>query len=208
MDKRLVPLGFGGISIPLGSHIAAFYRNREEQRSIVVPFIETGLKRGARCIYIIDKEIGDGPEEFSPGANVDVEAVLASGQLSILTTEETYLSEGYFSPEKMLNLSETFLRTAQKEGYGEVRIIGEMTWALQERSGVEQLMEYESMLNSILPGYPTIFICQYDLSRFPGDIIVDALKTHPDCILGGIIIHNHFYQAPEKFLRELRKRTD
>ncbi len=207
MDEKSVPLGVGGVNVPLGSHIAAFYRDREEQRSVVVPFIKTGLMRGAKCICIIDEETRDGLEGALQGASVDVGAVLASGQLSILTAEETYLSNGYFSPEKTLDLMETYLRTAREEGYGEVRVTGEMTWALQERPGVERLMEYDAMLNQVLPGYPHVTICQYNVTRFSGDTIMDALKTHPDCILGGIIIHNHFYQTPEAFLRELREQS-
>ena len=67
MDKRSVPLGLGGISMPLGSHIAMFYRNREEKLAIVVPFIKAGLERGARCVWLVDEETRDGIEEADYG---------------------------------------------------------------------------------------------------------------------------------------------
>lgn len=207
MGKRSVSLGFGGVSVPLGSHLATFYRNREEQRAITVPFIRTGLEQGAKCIYIVDEETREGLAEAWQGVGVDVGAALSSGQLSILTAEETYLSQGYFSPQEMLDFVEAALRTAVEEGYGEVRVTGEMTWALREVPGVEWLMEYEAKLNKVLPNYPQVAICQYNITRLSGDIIMDALKTHPDCILGGVIVHNHFYLSPEAFLRELRERV-
>lgn len=208
MDKELVPLGFGSISVPLGSHIAGFYRNLQEHCNITIPFIKTGLMRGAKCVYVFNAETRDGLEGTiqGVGVDVDVEAALTSGQLNILSTEETYFSEGSFSPKNTLDLLETALRTAREEGYGEVRLTGDMTWALQERSGVEQLMEYEALLDQLLPDYPQIAICRYNLARFPGDIIIDVLKTHSDCILGGILVHNHFYQDPKVFLKELQER--
>lgn len=140
--------------------------------------------------------------------DVDAGAALSSGQLSILTTEETYLSESYFSPEKMLDLLEAELRTAIEAGYGEVRITGEMTWALQQRPGVERLAEYEARVNKLLKRYPQVTICQYNLTKFDGDVIMDVLKTHPACILGSVLIKNHFYVPPDKFLRELEERID
>jgi hypothetical protein len=207
VDKKVIALGFGGVSVPLGSHIAAFYRDLKEEFSITVPFIKTGLVQGARCICVIDKETRDELAKVLSGPGVDVEAALASGQLSILTTEETYLSEGYFSPEKMLDLWETILRSALEKGYQEIRITGEVDWILQEKPGAERLMEYETKLGQILPSYPHVTICLYNIGRLGGDIIMDALQTHPDCILRGLMIHNHFYRDPEEFLRELRERS-
>lgn len=209
MGKRTISLGFGGISVPLGSHIAAFYRDRKEQFSVAVPFIKTGLVQGARCICVIDEKTRGELAEALSGPDVDVGAALASSQLSILTAAETYLSQGYFSPEKMLDFWEISLRSALEKGYREIRIIGEVGWILQEKPGVERLMEYEAKFEQVLSrsDYPQVTICQYDLSRLGGDTIMDALKTHHTCILGGIIIHNHFYRSPEEFLRELRERS-
>ncbi len=206
MNKEPVSLGFGGVSVPLGSHLSALYRNRKEKLAVIVPFIKTGLEQRAKCIYVIDEETRGGLEQALRGAGVDTGAALSSGQLSILTSEETYLSQGYFTPEKMLDFYGTALHTAIQEGYGEVRITGEMTWALQKMPGVERVIEYEAKLDKAFNTYPHITICQYNIARVTGDFILDVLKAHPDCILGGVLIHNHFYQPPEVFLKELRER--
>ncbi len=206
MEKKSVPLGFGNISVPLGSHIAAFYRNFQERRAVAVPFIKTGLERGARCTYLIDEETRD--ELVEALHEVDVEAALASGQLSILTAEGKYLSKGYFSPEETLNFAEVSLRSTMEEGYGEIRIAAEMTWILRERQGVELLAEYEAKFNKLLHSYPHVAICQYNVTRLRGDIILDALRTHPICVLGGVLIPNHFYIPPDEFLREPHEQSD
>ena len=207
MPETEVPLGFGGLLVPLGSHIASFYRHISEMRGVVVPFTQKGLERGDRCICVVDEETRDGLQEVLRGQGVDVEAALASGQLSILTAEESYLSGGYFDPEKMVEFYEAALRTAIEEGYRVIRITGEATWALREYPGVERLMEYEAKVHKMLIRYPQITLCQYNVTRFRGDMIMDVLRVHPICILGGVLIHNHFYTPPDEFLRELETRT-
>ena len=131
MAKKEVPLGVGGIRVPIGTHIAAFYRDDEERRSLVVPFIKAGLEQGARCISMAYGETRDAL--LGALQAVDVQAVMASGQLRIFTAAETYLSEGYFSPQKMLSLLETFMREAVEEGIEQIRLTGDMTWALDGR---------------------------------------------------------------------------
>lgn len=208
MARREVPLGLGGIAVPLGSHIASFYRNLSELRRIAVPFILKGLEQGDRCICVVYEETRDGLQGSLQDQGVDVEAALESGQLSILTAEETYLSPGYFNPEKMLEFYESALRTAIEEGYRVIRATGEMAWALEERPGVGQLVEYEAKLNRMLATYPQVTLCLYNLTRFRGDTVMDVLKVHPVCIVGDALIYNHFYIPPDEFLRQLEAQTD
>ena len=39
-----------------------------------------------------------------------------------------------------------------------------------------------------------------------GDLVMDALKPHPTCIISGIIHQNPYHEDPESFLEELRAR--
>src|ERR1700730_13211802 len=36
-------------------HLCLFYTSRAEQLAVAVPFIESGLKRAERCVYIADE---------------------------------------------------------------------------------------------------------------------------------------------------------
>ena len=38
-----------------GDHAALFYRNRAERFEVVVPFIQLGLERNERCLYVADE---------------------------------------------------------------------------------------------------------------------------------------------------------
>jgi hypothetical protein len=207
MPKTEIPLGFGGFLVPPGSHIASFYRNLSELQGIVAPFTQKGVEQGDRCICIVDDETKDELQEVLKGQGVDVEAALASGQLSIFTASDFYVRDGIFNPDRVVNLLQSEMERTLAKGYPALRVTGERTWALQEWPGAERLMEYEAKLHKILIRYPQVTLCQYNVTRFRGDVIVDALRVHPICIIGGVLVRNHFYVPPDEFLRDLKSRT-
>jgi len=84
--------------------------------------------------------------------------------------------------------------------FGFARAVGEMTWALRQPPGVDELVTYESRLNRFLPRYPQVILCLYELDRFSGEVLVDVLKTHPKVLLGGIVLDNRYYLEPDEFL--------
>ena len=49
-------------------------------------------------------------------------------------------------------------------------------------------------------------ICSYELDKFGAAIVVDALRTHPIVLIGGIVQRNPFYVPPEELLKELNER--
>jgi hypothetical protein len=75
-----------------------------------------------------------------------------------------------------------------------------MTWALSNLPGVDELFSYEAKLNRLLPRFPQVVLCLYELDRFDGEVLVDVLKTHPKVLLGGILLDNPYYLEPEEFL--------
>jgi len=55
-----------------------------------------------------------------------------------------------------------------------------MTWALEVGLDAEQLKTYEVLLNPMVEKYPAAtIVCQYDLGRFDGPSVLDALLSHP-----------------------------
>jgi hypothetical protein len=56
----------------------------------------------------------------------------------------------------------------------------------------------------VVPKYENTVICAYDLTKFGASTVMNALRTHPVVIIGGLMQENPFYVAPDEFLRELR----
>ena len=106
----------------------------------------------------------------------------------------------------MLALIEEMLQTGHTEGYSLTRLLAHMEWALLDKQGVEDLLEYETRLNYVIPKYDNIVICTYDLSKFGASAAIDAMRTHPVLIVGGLLHENPFFVPPDQFLLEIRER--
>jgi len=104
-------------------------------------------------------------------------------------------------------LIEAKLRGSQEEGYPGIRVMGSVDWSLGDRPGVDDVVEFETRLNHVIPIYDSPVLCTYDYARYGAGVVMDILRTHPLVIIGGLLQVNPFYVPPDEFLRELRGRT-
>ncbi|HEY0486116.1 MAG TPA: MEDS domain-containing protein [Mycobacteriales bacterium] len=198
-----IALGIPGVHLEPGDHVCAFYPGLAERDEILIPYLREGLEAGDKCICVVD---ATDPEAVlsAVGPDVDLAGCLGRQQLQVERSQDTYLSGGRFSTEAMLDFWETSVGGALASGFGFARAVGEMTWALRQMPGVEELVGYESRLNRYLPRYPQVVLCLYELDRFSGEVLVDVLKTHPKVLLGGMVLDNPYYLEPDEFLATRR----
>ena len=186
-----------------GQHLACIYRNREEQFATVIPFIYAGLKNGEKCIYIADENTKD--EIIQAFKEVtDIDKYLKSGQLELLTKSEAYLKDGYFDPDRMIELLKQVQEKALKDGYKGLRVTGEMTWILTTWPGVERIIEYEAKLNYFFPESMCTALCQYNENKFKPEILLEVIHTHPFLIIYDTLYENPHYSPPDEFFAQLR----
>ena len=65
---------------------------------------------------------------------------------------------------------------------------------------VDELMTFESRINDFAVEFPQVLLCLYDLWRFSGEMIIDAVKTHPKILVKGVVVENPYYLEPDEFL--------
>ena|GEM_PF-1364303 len=187
-----------------GDHLCCIYETEEEHRALVTPFLRKGLELGQKVMYVVDAHTAETILDYLEDDGVDVKQSLECGQLLILTQNESYMRNGLFSPDNMINLLRSETEKVLAEGYTALRVTGEMTWALHGLPGSERLIEYEIKLNNFFPGSKCLAICQYDKRRFSPTILMDVLHTHPIAVLGTKVYDNPFYIPPAEMLsREL-----
>ena len=80
------------------------------------------------------------------------------------------------------------------------RAIGEMPSVLDQPSGRAEFFRYEARLNEVIPSYPQVILCLYDLGRFGAEVLMDALRTHPMVIVDGLVHDNPYCIEPSNFL--------
>lgn len=208
MRDKVVGGRFRGIEkiagIVPGTHLCLLYRDEGERWAVLVEYIRGGLEAGERVMYIADASSGREIRELLQHAGIDVGKAEGRDQLRFLTAEEAYLREGRFDPEAMIALLREGTKEALDQGFTGLRVTGEMTWALRGLPGSERLMEYEALLNDFFPGSSCIGLCQYDVRRFPPEILLDVLRTHPVAAIGTHLHENPFYISPKEFLRRAK----
>jgi hypothetical protein len=193
---------------PLGAvrHICAFFHSKEEEYRALLGFIREGLERQEKAFHIVDANQREKHRERLQREGVDVPGAEKAGQLQVACWEDAYLKDGYFDQDRQINLIESVLKAGKEEGFALTRLVANMEWALEDKAGVEDIVEYESRLNYVLPKYDDPVICTYDLSRFNAGVAMDILRTHPLVIIGGVLQENPLYVPPDEFLKELEER--
>jgi len=187
-------------------HICAFFHNKEEEHRVLQDFIKDGINQGEKGLHIVDARTRSDHRERLRNGGIAVDECEQSGQLKIACWEDAYLKNDYFDQDRQLKFLEDSLKKNHADGCSMTRLVANMEWALEEKAGVENIVEYESRLNYVLPNYPDPVICTYDLSRFDAGTAMDILRVHPVIIIGGILQENPLYVPPDVFLQELHAR--
>jgi DcmR-like sensory protein len=195
-----VALGVLGLEVPRGTHICTFYGGSSGRDEIVLPFLAEGIRARDKCICILESLA---PSEVLSklALQVDVGPSVATGQLELATPAEAYLRSGSFSTEEMLGYwGEAAAATRTAGDFSLTRATGEMPSVLGQPAGRAEFFRYEAKLNEVIPDYPQVILCLYDLERFGAEVLMDALRTHPMVIVDGMVHDNPYYIEPGKFL--------
>ena len=157
-----------------------FFANQEEQWQMMHPYLLENLRSGVPVLYIQDSTPPERLKELLRAEGFPVEDLISRGLLKILPPEEAYLLTGRFDAQRMLAFIESAILGAIAAGHDRVLLTGEMTWSLPDTPGAESMMQYEALLNPLVDKYPGVtIVCQYDLKRFDGPSVLEALLTHP-----------------------------
>ena len=206
MKKAAAPIVIAGSQLGPARHACAFFNSDDEQYRVLMPFIKDGFECGDRAVHVVNPDrLGDHLQRLV-GAGIDPAVAARSGQLLLRTNAETYLIGGRFDPDRMLTVFEQLASGNAGGGFPLSRIVCHMEWAADDRSYIDDLVEFESRVNEVWRRHEDAVICTYDLARFGGSTVVDIIRTHPMVIIGGILQENPFFVPPAEFLSELRQR--
>jgi MEDS: MEthanogen/methylotroph, DcmR Sensory domain len=200
------PIRFGDTVLKENLHICAFFCSPEEEYQVLLPFIKEGFDRGEKAFHVVDPEMRQDHLERLKAAGIDTVTTEQSGQFQLSNWDEAYFPDGRFDQERMLATWRDLLGDAVQPGLPRTRLVAHMEWALEDREGVTDLVEYEARFNLLHAQSRDPVICAYDLRKFPANLIIDTLRTHPMVIMGGLLQKSPFYTPPEMFLQELHAR--
>jgi hypothetical protein len=147
------PVRLAGTALGRSRHVCAFFNSKDEEYRVLLPFIKEGLEHGEKGFHIVKDSHRPEHRRRLQQAGIAVEPAERTRQLEIRRWEDAYLRDGRFDQNRMLSLIEEVLQAGKAEGYPLTRLVANMEWALEDRPGVDDIVEYETRLNYVLPKY-------------------------------------------------------
>ncbi len=192
--------------IPPGSHICQLYSKVTEIPGVTARLMRVGLSLSEKCLFAAAptqvKELTDELRKLQ----VDVESLLASGQLVLHEDREIFLANGKrFDPYYLLSLHQTFIAQALREGWRAVRISIDMTWLAKDLATPEQILKYEAASDAVFTfqNAPIIALMHYDHSKLVTSLVVEMIKLHPISVVGKYIKRNPSYLNSEQYMLKI-----
>jgi hypothetical protein len=187
-------------------HVCAFFHHKEEYR-VLLPFIKEGFDQGERAFHMVHSWHRAEHLRRLQETGIPVAEAERKGQLEVRRWEDAQFRDGHFDQNRMLALLEEVLADGKTQGFPLTRVMANTEWALEDRTGLEDFLEFETRVNYLTPKYHDVLCCIYDLARFGAKFVMDVLRTHSMVIIGGILQENPFFVPPDEFLCELRERA-
>ncbi len=171
---------FGGSMIGdlhWGSHVCQLYHNKQDIIDILVPYFKAGLENNELCTWVISEPL----KAYEATAALD-EAVkdldrhITKGQIEIMELENWYTRKGEFGTGGVLQSWLEKEKLALDKGFEGLRTCTH-TFQLQ-RSTWQNLVGYESAVDSIIKRHKIIAVCSYSLDQCGVPELVDIVSNH------------------------------
>jgi hypothetical protein len=192
--------------IPPGSHICQLYSKVNEIPKVTAHLMRVGLSLSEKCMFAAaPPQVQEFREELER-LQIDVDALIASGQLVLYEEREALLSSGKrFDPYALLSSHQTFIAQALREGWQAVRISIDMTWLTKDIASAEQILKYEAASDAVFTfqNAPIIALMHYDHSKLLPSLVVEMLKLHPIAVVGKYIKRNPYYLNSEQYMLKI-----
>ena len=173
----------GGVRVPLKSHLAPIYASDAGALRLSVPFLADGLKAGQPCFLVATGEVLKRYlSALGQFEGVDVAASIQNGQLTVLPAPGV-------NPQDAIGNIERLFGKALESGPMLLRLVGEMACVRHAFASDAEMMTFEEAYDVMSRRFPAIALCQYDAREFNGEVVLRALKAHPDMFerLGGFL---------------------
>jgi len=202
-----IDIGLGEPVSP-GDHLCALYNRPAERDALVRSFVSSALQAGDKCVCVLDPP--DAPEVertitgVGDSGEVDLPTCRASRQLELVSAAETIFPDGRFCAADKIAYWKIAVAGVMNTGhYQNLRAIGEHSSFLADPYGAQEVIRFESELKWLLPLYPQVIMCMYDLSVVGGAFLVDLVSFHRKVLIQGALVDNPYFLPPDEWLRGL-----
>jgi hypothetical protein len=106
VKRSAAPISFAGSQLGELRHVCAFFNSDDEEYRVLLPFIKDGLQCGDKAVHVVNPGQRRDHLQRLAAVGIDPAAAERSGQLELRTNTETYLRDGRFDQDRMLEVFE------------------------------------------------------------------------------------------------------
>jgi hypothetical protein len=106
MKKSVAPIPFAGSQLGETRHVCAFFNSDDEAYRVLLPFIKAGFECGDKAVHVVNPDNRCDHVQRLAAAGIDLTAAQQSGQFELRSNTETYLRDGRFDQDRMLEVFE------------------------------------------------------------------------------------------------------
>lgn len=178
-----------------GNHLSALYSEPAERDRGRFAFRREGLRRGDRCMFLVDhleaaRVLELTMRQLSAGDAGDA----GDGRYpDVHRATDVCLEAGRFSVDRTTSFLADSADHAAEAGFPLLRVIVEMGWLLRQPQAVNDLVRYESAVEQVVEEAPAVVMCVYDLHCFGAKMLGEVLATHETVLLDSTEMTNRNY---------------
>ncbi len=186
------------LDLKSGSHLILIHNQVEEWSTAVSTFILTGIENNDKCIYISGEYSDDFIKKILRENNIDIEELVAGGQLLFLTKDQLYENE--FNIDYILNLLQQQADNAVKGNYNALSITGEISWVVNQSNSLDKIIRYEKIIEEkLFRSYPVKALCRYNMDSFDEGLLKTVIELHPYLVWKSRLYKNPYYISLDSF---------
>jgi PAS domain S-box-containing protein len=184
-------------SFHTGQHLCWFYETEDEYRTGLTRFIEQGIEKNEKILFITDRSRGEGANDFEPEL-ISLLSISPNSEQFIDSTSWNEFSPCQ-NPEAAIFQVKSLIAQALEEGYSGLWVTAELTRLARPGQPLDRWVKFESLLNELTREHPFLVLCQYPTRSFRPDQLQNLLEVHPEILLGDRVHENIYYLPPQIF---------
>jgi hypothetical protein len=150
-------------NLKAGNHGVFFYKSPDEKHEVLLNFLQAGLQKGERAIYVPSQETSKQIRRHMEDFGLNVKSLERDGVLKILEYDEVYIIDGEVNASHSIKLGMRVLEEAREIGLKGLRTCGEAACFFKHKKEKE-LVDYELGLGRKLD-FPVTVLCAYDVNH-------------------------------------------
>jgi hypothetical protein len=113
MAQAVEPVRLADAILSRSRHVCAFFRSKEEEYRVLMPFIKDGFDKGDRAFHVVDPNHRPGHLQRLEREGINVTDAEATGQLEVRRWQEAYLQDDHFEQYRMIGIIKAALDPAK-----------------------------------------------------------------------------------------------